>query len=109
MCMSVCFTAWAKVELTMHESVEVYLGDSAQIPCQYSFTDANNEPSFVMIQWFVVSTAGPAVKTDTACLELSNRTWTEQGCPLKDSHLNHSQGALSLVYSRGISLFHFLL
>lgn len=62
MCMSVCFTAWAKVELTMNESVEVYLGDSAQIPCQYSFTDANNEPSFVMIQWFVVSTAGPAVK-----------------------------------------------
>ncbi|XP_070700035.1 cell surface glycoprotein MUC18 [Pempheris klunzingeri] len=53
MCMSVCFTAWAKVELTMHESVEVYLGDSAQIPCQHSFTDANNEPSFVMIQWFV--------------------------------------------------------
>ncbi|XP_041808121.1 cell surface glycoprotein MUC18 isoform X2 [Chelmon rostratus] len=45
--------AWAKVELTMHESVEVYLGDSAQIPCQYSFTDASSEPSFVMIQWFV--------------------------------------------------------
>eukprot|EP00064_Thunnus_orientalis_P005132 superscaffoldBa00000491_g5145 len=37
----------------MHDSVEVYLGDSAQIPCQYSFTEANNEPSFVMIQWFV--------------------------------------------------------
>ncbi|KAK2828367.1 hypothetical protein Q5P01_019401 [Channa striata] len=45
--------AWAKVELTMQESVEVYLGDSAHIPCQYSFTDANSEPSFVMIQWFV--------------------------------------------------------
>uniref|UniRef100_A0A3B4YQ55 Cell surface glycoprotein MUC18-like n=1 Tax=Seriola lalandi dorsalis TaxID=1841481 RepID=A0A3B4YQ55_SERLL len=53
MYMSLCFSAWAKVELTMHESVEAYLGDSAQIPCQYSFTDANNEPSFVMIQWFV--------------------------------------------------------
>uniref|UniRef100_UPI0037E77667 cell surface glycoprotein MUC18 n=1 Tax=Semicossyphus pulcher TaxID=241346 RepID=UPI0037E77667 len=47
------WSAWAKVEVTMHESVEVYLDDSAQIPCQYSFTDANNEPSFVMIQWFV--------------------------------------------------------
>ncbi|XP_029374513.1 cell surface glycoprotein MUC18 [Echeneis naucrates] len=47
------WSAWAKVELTMHETVEVYLGDSAQIPCQYSFTDDNNEPSFVMIQWFV--------------------------------------------------------
>lgn len=53
MCM--CFSAWAKVELTMQESVEVYLGDEAQIPCQYSFTDANSEPNFVMIQWFVVS------------------------------------------------------
>lgn len=63
MCMSVCFSAWAKVELTMHESVEVYLGDSAQIPCQYRFTEANNEPSFVMIQWFVVSTAKLPVKS----------------------------------------------
>ncbi|XP_038563643.1 cell surface glycoprotein MUC18 isoform X1 [Micropterus salmoides] len=47
------WSAWAKVEVTMHETVEVYLGDSAQIPCQYRFTDANNKPSFVMIQWFV--------------------------------------------------------
>ncbi|XP_051258259.1 cell surface glycoprotein MUC18 isoform X2 [Dicentrarchus labrax] len=47
------WSAWAKVELTMHESVEVYLGDSAQIPCQYSFTNADNEPSIVIIQWFV--------------------------------------------------------
>lgn len=62
---SLCFSAWAKVEVTMHETVEVYLGDSAQIPCQYRFTDANNKPSFVMIQWFVVSTVGPTVKTDT--------------------------------------------
>lgn len=77
MCMSVCFPAWAKVELTMHESVEVYLGDSAQIPCQYSFTDASSEPSFVMTQWFVVSTAGRTVKTDTACLEPFSRTCTE--------------------------------
>ncbi|KAM9348206.1 cell surface glycoprotein MUC18 [Symphorus nematophorus] len=46
------WSAWARVEVTMHDSVEVYLGDSAQIPCQYSFTDANT-PSFVMIQWFV--------------------------------------------------------
>ncbi|XP_026229206.1 cell surface glycoprotein MUC18 [Anabas testudineus] len=46
-------SAWAKVELTMQESVEVYMGDSAQIPCHYSFTDANSEPRFVMIQWFV--------------------------------------------------------
>ncbi|XP_029956562.1 cell surface glycoprotein MUC18 isoform X2 [Salarias fasciatus] len=43
----------AKVELNMHESVEVYLGDSAEIPCQYSFTDTDSKPSFVIIQWFV--------------------------------------------------------
>ncbi|XP_028276705.1 cell surface glycoprotein MUC18 [Parambassis ranga] len=48
-------SAWAKVELTMHESVEVYLGDTAEIPCLYNFTDANNKPSFVIIQWFVRS------------------------------------------------------
>lgn len=75
--MSVCFAAWANVEVTMHESVEVYLGDTAQIPCQYSFTDVNNEPSFVMTQCFVVSTAGTAVKTDTACLEQFNRACME--------------------------------
>ncbi|XP_069001913.1 cell surface glycoprotein MUC18 [Embiotoca jacksoni] len=51
-CLLIC-GAWAKVQLTMHDSVEVYRGDSAEIPCQYSFTDADNEPSFVMIQWFV--------------------------------------------------------
>lgn len=50
----VSFNVWAKVELTMHDSVEVYLGDSAQIPCRYSFTDTNQKPSF--IQWFVRST-----------------------------------------------------
>lgn len=59
-----CFSAWAKVELTMQESVEVYMGDSAQIPCQYSFTDANSEPNFVMIQWFVVSIAALTAKTN---------------------------------------------
>ncbi|XP_067347956.1 cell surface glycoprotein MUC18-like isoform X1 [Channa argus] len=46
-------SAWAQVELTMQESVEIYLGDSAHIPCQYSFIDANSEPSLVIIQWFV--------------------------------------------------------
>lgn len=61
----VFFSAWAKVELTMHEAVEVYAGDSAQIPCQYNFTDADNEPSFVMIQWFVVSAGAPVAKPDT--------------------------------------------
>ncbi|XP_060912414.1 cell surface glycoprotein MUC18 isoform X1 [Labrus mixtus] len=52
LCLLLHTSVWAKVEVTMQESVEVYLDDSAQIPCHYSFTD-NNEPSFVMIQWFV--------------------------------------------------------
>ncbi|XP_017275437.1 cell surface glycoprotein MUC18 isoform X1 [Kryptolebias marmoratus] len=47
------WSAWGKVELTVNDSLEVYLGDSAEIPCHYSFTNVNNEPSFVMIQWFV--------------------------------------------------------
>ncbi|KAM8900659.1 cell surface glycoprotein MUC18 isoform 2-T2 [Spinachia spinachia] len=55
-------SAWAKVELSMHQAVEVYAGDSAQIPCQYNFTDADNEPSFVMIQWFVKA-AGNSART----------------------------------------------
>uniref|UniRef100_A0A674BMW6 Cell surface glycoprotein MUC18-like n=1 Tax=Salmo trutta TaxID=8032 RepID=A0A674BMW6_SALTR len=44
------FAAWAKVEMTMDESVEVYLGDLADIPCQYVFSE---QPRAVMIQWFV--------------------------------------------------------
>ncbi|XP_012722075.2 cell surface glycoprotein MUC18 isoform X2 [Fundulus heteroclitus] len=42
-----------KVELTMNDNLEVYLFDSAEIPCRYSFTGLDKEPSFVMIQWFV--------------------------------------------------------
>uniref|UniRef100_A0A4W5NRI0 Melanoma cell adhesion molecule a n=1 Tax=Hucho hucho TaxID=62062 RepID=A0A4W5NRI0_9TELE len=44
------FAAWAKVDMTMEESVEVYLGDLADIPCQYVFSE---QPRAVMIQWFV--------------------------------------------------------
>lgn len=39
----------------MHDTVEVYLGDAATIPCQYTFKDVTEEPSFVIKQWFVVS------------------------------------------------------
>ncbi|XP_068457087.1 cell surface glycoprotein MUC18 [Clinocottus analis] len=56
------WSALAKVELTMHKDVEVYLGESAQIPCQYNVTDANNESSFVMIQWFVKAAGNSARK-----------------------------------------------
>ncbi|XP_027887955.1 cell surface glycoprotein MUC18 isoform X1 [Xiphophorus couchianus] len=48
-------SVWGKVELTMNDNLEVYLGDPAEIPCHYSFTGVNEEPSFVIIQWFVRS------------------------------------------------------
>lgn len=60
----------------MDDGVEVYLGDLAQISCQYSFTDIDAEPNDVIIQWFVVSTAGPAAKADTARLVGSKRPWS---------------------------------
>ncbi|XP_070992470.1 cell surface glycoprotein MUC18-like [Oncorhynchus clarkii lewisi] len=44
------WNAWAKVDMTMKESVEVYLGDIADIPCQFVF---NEQARVVMIQWFV--------------------------------------------------------
>ncbi|XP_019728974.1 cell surface glycoprotein MUC18 isoform X2 [Hippocampus comes] len=45
--------AWADVEVTMHKNIEVYLGDSVEIPCQYKFYEVDGVPKFVMIQWFV--------------------------------------------------------
>lgn len=36
----------------MEESVEVHVGERVEIPCVYSITE---EPSTVMVQWFVVS------------------------------------------------------
>lgn len=66
-------SAWAKVEVTMDDSVEVYLGDLAEISCHFSFTDVDAEPSDVIIQWFVVSTAEPAAKADTARLVPSRK------------------------------------
>lgn len=74
--LSVRLSAWAKVEVTVDDNVEVYLGDLAHISCQYSFTGVDAEPSDVIIQWFVVSTAGPAAKTDTARLVQSKTPWS---------------------------------
>ncbi|XP_061608054.1 cell surface glycoprotein MUC18 isoform X1 [Phyllopteryx taeniolatus] len=45
-------SVWARVEVTMKDNVEVYLGDSAEIVCHYNFTEANSV-RFVMFQWFV--------------------------------------------------------
>ncbi|KAM9788548.1 cell surface glycoprotein MUC18 [Neosynchiropus ocellatus] len=41
----------AKVEVSAPDTVEVFLGDTAEIPCHYNFTEA--DPRFVMVQWFV--------------------------------------------------------
>lgn len=42
-----------QVTLNMEDTIEVYLGDSATIHCKYSFAE---QPSMLMVQWFVVST-----------------------------------------------------
>ncbi|KAJ7997003.1 hypothetical protein DPEC_G00224400 [Dallia pectoralis] len=44
------FNVWAKVDMTMEDIVEVYLDESADIRCQYVFSE---HPRAVMIQWFV--------------------------------------------------------
>ncbi|XP_029030399.1 cell surface glycoprotein MUC18 [Betta splendens] len=64
LCLHLCLLGGvrAMVELTMKESVEVRMDDSAHIPCQYSFTDASTEPSFVMIQWFVKDASGSRLR-----------------------------------------------
>lgn len=51
----VCFSAWARVELTVSPSVEVFLGDTATIQCQHTFKDISQEPALVITQMFVVS------------------------------------------------------
>ncbi|XP_049599150.1 cell surface glycoprotein MUC18 isoform X2 [Syngnathus scovelli] len=48
----------ARVEVSMQETVEVYLGDSAHITCQYNFSQADSLPEFVMFQWFVKDRVG---------------------------------------------------
>lgn len=60
-----CLLVRGKVELAMNDNLEVYLDDSAEIPCYYSFTGVDKEPSLVMIQWFVVS------KANDVCLGLA--------------------------------------
>ncbi|KAM9781163.1 cell surface glycoprotein MUC18 isoform X3 [Syngnathus typhle] len=55
-CLLLALHGWsvcARVEVSMQETVEVYLGDSAHIPCQYNFSQADSLPEFVMFQWFV--------------------------------------------------------
>ncbi|XP_056602955.1 cell surface glycoprotein MUC18 isoform X1 [Triplophysa dalaica] len=51
--------AWALVDLRMEDTIEVYMGDSAEIPCLYTFT---SEPSMVMVQWFVRGPGGNRVR-----------------------------------------------
>uniref|UniRef100_A0A8C9RJM1 Melanoma cell adhesion molecule n=1 Tax=Scleropages formosus TaxID=113540 RepID=A0A8C9RJM1_SCLFO len=44
------FILWALVTVTMSDTVEVFVGETVEIPCHYSFSE---DPSMVMIQWFV--------------------------------------------------------
>ncbi|XP_005725533.1 cell surface glycoprotein MUC18 [Pundamilia nyererei] len=47
----------AKVELSMNETVDVYIGDMAEILCQYTSTNSDSKPGF-LIQWFVAERGG---------------------------------------------------
>ncbi|XP_036391880.1 melanoma cell adhesion molecule b isoform X2 [Megalops cyprinoides] len=47
--------AWGKVQVTMQDSVKVYRGQRAEIPCAYT---VSKEPSAVVIQWFVAGESG---------------------------------------------------
>ncbi|KTF95957.1 hypothetical protein cypCar_00039044, partial [Cyprinus carpio] len=51
--------AWALVDLRMEDTVEVYMDESAEIPCLYSFTE---QPMMVMVQWFVQEREGHRVR-----------------------------------------------
>lgn len=48
---SVC-VAWAKLEVSMEDRVEVFLDDVAEIPCIYNMSGSASSPT---IQWFAVS------------------------------------------------------
>ncbi|XP_077448209.1 cell surface glycoprotein MUC18 isoform X1 [Stigmatopora argus] len=53
LCLFLFLHTWnvkAGVEVTMQESVEVYLGDSAEIQCRFNFTDPIHN---FFVQWFV--------------------------------------------------------
>uniref|UniRef100_A0A3B4FSL9 Cell surface glycoprotein MUC18-like n=1 Tax=Pundamilia nyererei TaxID=303518 RepID=A0A3B4FSL9_9CICH len=51
------FSVLAKVELSMNETVDVYIGDMAEILCQYTSTNSDSKPGF-LIQWFVAERGG---------------------------------------------------
>ncbi|XP_051980675.1 cell surface glycoprotein MUC18-like isoform X1 [Xyrauchen texanus] len=51
--------ACALVDLRMDDTVEVYMDETAEIPCLYTFTE---EPSMVMVQWFVQAPGGNRIR-----------------------------------------------
>ncbi|XP_062844705.1 cell surface glycoprotein MUC18 isoform X2 [Trichomycterus rosablanca] len=69
----------AQVTLKMEDIVEVYMGDSAQIHCQYSFAQ---KPSMVMVQWFVRGPGGRRVRISYSDLSMQkvdeNTTFTDR-------------------------------
>uniref|UniRef100_A0A671NU52 Cell surface glycoprotein MUC18-like n=1 Tax=Sinocyclocheilus anshuiensis TaxID=1608454 RepID=A0A671NU52_9TELE len=56
---ALAWQAWALVDLRMEDSVEVYMDESAEIPCLYAFTE---KPMMVMVQWFVREREGHRVR-----------------------------------------------
>ncbi|XP_067293901.1 cell surface glycoprotein MUC18 isoform X2 [Pseudorasbora parva] len=56
---AIAWPAWALVDLRMEDTVEVYMDESAEIPCLYNFT---GKPVMVMVQWFVREREGNRVR-----------------------------------------------
>ncbi|XP_026109450.1 cell surface glycoprotein MUC18-like isoform X2 [Carassius auratus] len=56
---ALAWQAWALVDLRMEDNVEVYMDESAEIPCLYTFTE---KPTMVMVQWFVREREGHRVR-----------------------------------------------
>ncbi|XP_026869186.2 melanoma cell adhesion molecule b isoform X2 [Electrophorus electricus] len=53
------FQAWAQLEVSMEDRVEVLLGNVAEIPCIYSMSQLNGS---LLVQWFARSPSGNEVK-----------------------------------------------
>nr|XP_021327367.1 cell surface glycoprotein MUC18 [Danio rerio] len=76
---SLAWQAWAQVDLRMEDTVEVYMDDSAEIPCLYTFTQA---PMMVMVQWFVRERDGVRVRISYSDLTMQkvdeNTTYSDR-------------------------------
>ncbi|XP_043096377.1 cell surface glycoprotein MUC18 isoform X1 [Puntigrus tetrazona] len=76
---ALAWQAWALVDLRMEDTVEVYMDESAEIPCLYTFTE---QPMMVMVQWFVRERDGHRVRISFSDLTMQkvdeNTTYSDR-------------------------------